>query len=333
MTAITVAVLDVWAPAVQEAVRACLPQGWSIRFARDYTEAHQRALAAEADVIVPGWAAVDAGMIAASPRLRMIQKWGIGLDRIDLDAVERAGLTLAITAGANASVVAEHAVMLMLAVYRRLSMIDRATREGRWLFDEMRGVCRRLGGKTVGLIGFGHIGRMLAKKLSGFEVTVLYTDPRRCDPETEARLGVRFVSRDELLAESDVVSLHIPGGEETRHLMNADAFSRMKPGAILINVSRGEIVDETALAAAIRSGRLMGAGLDVFESEPPAQDNPLLGLDEVVLTPHTAGSVIDNVPNVARHAFGNIETFLSGRPLGPADLVLPRATPAQDAEA
>lgn len=326
MHAVKVSVLDVWGPAVQHAVRECVPEGWSIAFAESYDDSHQRALASNADVIVPGWAAVDAAMLAAAPKLRMIQKWGIGLDRIDLDAVERAGLTLAITAGANASVVAEHAVMLMLAVYRRLSMVDRATREGRWLFNEMRGICQRLGGKTVGLVGFGHIGQMLAKKLAGFEVSILYTDLARCDAETEERLGARFVSLEDLLAQSDVVSLHVPGGDENRHMIDVEALASMKRGAILINVSRGELVDEAALVDAIRSGQLMGAGLDVFDPEPPLRGNPLLHLDEIVFTPHTAGSVLDNVPNVARHAFGNIVKFLAGEPLSAADLILPRKT-------
>jgi D-3-phosphoglycerate dehydrogenase len=299
-----------------------LPKGWTIAFADSYDEANQHALAKEADVLMPGWAAVDAGMLAAAPKLRMIQKWGIGLDRIDLAAVERAGLTLAITAGANASVVAEHAVMLMLAVYRRLSMVDRATREGRWLFNEMRGICQRLGGKTVGLVGFGHIGQMLARKLAGFDVDILYTDLARRDAETEATLAVRFVSLDDLLAQSDVVSLHVPGGDQNRHLIDAKTFSQMKPGAILINVARGDLVDEAALVKAIRSGHLMGAGLDTFELEPPSPDHPLLNLDEVVFTPHTAGSVIDNVPNVARHAFSNIQKFLTGQAISEADLVV-----------
>lgn len=325
MQSIKVAALDVWAPAVRDAVKGCLPDGWSIAFADSYDEAHQRALAAGADVIVPGWAAVDAEMLAGALKLRMIQKWGIGLDRIDLDAVERAGLTLAITAGGNTSVVAEHAVMLMLAVYRRLSMIDRATREGRWLFNEMRGICLQLRGKTVGLVGFGHIGQMLARKLSGFEVDILYTDLARRDAEIEARLGARFVGLDELLSQSDVVSLHVPGGDENRHMIDAVALARMKRGSILINVARGELVDEAALVAAIRSGHLMGAGLDTFDREPPSPDNPFLQMDEVVLTPHTAGSVIDNVASVARHAFGNIQKVLAGEPIAAADLILPRS--------
>lgn len=326
MEPVHVAALDVWTPSVQEAVRDCMPVGFSIRFAEDYSDAHQRELASHAEVLIAGWAAVDEKMIAGCPRLKMIQKWGIGLDRIDLDAVERAGVTLAITAGANASVVAEHALMLILAVYRRLSMIDRATREGRWLFNEMRGICQMLTGKTVGLVGFGHIGQMLARKLIGFDVDILYYDPRRCDPCIEEQLNARYVGLDDLRIRSDVVSLHIPGGVENRHFANAAFLAGMKPGAILINVSRGDIVDEAALVAVIRSGHFMGAGLDVFDPEPPHPDNPLLTLDEVVLTPHTAGSVIDNVPNVARHAFRNILTFLAGEVIPPADLIVPRGS-------
>lgn len=327
MTAFAIASLDVWTPKIQALVRGCLPDGFAIRFASSYDAAEQAGLVAGADFVLTGWAEVTARMLAAAPRLRLIQKWGIGVDRIDLAAAERAGIPVAITAGGNASVVAEHTVMLMLAVYRRLSLVDRALREGRWLFADMRERCFSLKAKRVGLIGFGHIGRMVAAKLAGFEVEVVYHDPVRADPGTEQRLAAKPVPMDELLATSDVVSLHLPGGPPNAGLIDRAALAAMKPGAVLVNAARGDLVDEEALLEALRAGHLMGAGLDVYEPEPPRADNPLLALDQVVVTPHTAGSVIDNVENVARHAFGNMERVLRGEPLRPADVIVAPASP------
>lgn len=322
MNELRISSLDVWTPRIQEIVRQCLPDGFTIRFAASYDEEEQRKLAAEADFILTGWAAVSAAMMREAPRLRMIQKWGIGVDRIDLDEAEREGIVVAITAGGNASVVAEHAIMLMLAVYRRLSLVDRALREGRWLFSDMRERCFQIRGKTIGIVGLGHIGKMVARKLAGFEVSIVYYDPVRPEPALERALGVTYVNMDRLLADSDIVTLHLPGGAANRHLFGTAWLARMKRGAVLINAARGEIVDEQALYQALTSGHLMGAGLDVYEPEPPAAGNPLLALDQVVMTPHTAGSVLDNVENVARHAFGNMLKVLNGEPLKPADIVL-----------
>ena len=317
--------LDVWTPKIQDEVAACLPDGFSIRFASSYEDGEQLRLATEADFLLVGWAEVSGAMIRNAAKLRMIQKWGIGVDRIDLEAAEQEGVIVAITDGANASVVAEHAVMLMLAVYRRLSLVDRALREGRWLFAEMRERCFQLRGKTVGLVGFGNIGRAVARKLAGFDVSVLYYDPLKAPPEVEQELSATPVPFQELLARSDIVSLHLPGGGANRHLIDRQALARMKSGAVLVNTARGDVVDEVALCDALRSGHIMGAGLDVYEPEPPIPGSVLPSFDQVVMTPHTAGSVLDNVGNVARHAFGNMVKVLRGEDLAAADaVVLPR---------
>lgn len=314
--------LDVWTPTIQELVRANLPAGFTIRFAASYDPAEQTAIVSEADVVLTGWAEVTGEMIRAAPRLRMIQKWGIGVDRIDLETARREGVVVAITAGGNADAVAEHAVMLMLAVYRRLPFVDRSVREGRWLFAEMRERCFALHGRTVGLLGFGSIGRLVARRLRGFDVHIVYFDPVRPDPAVEHELGASYRPFDELLRESDIVSLHLPGGPDNRNLIGADAFAAMKHGAVLINTARGELVDEDALCDALASGRLGGAGLDTFSSEPPSPDARLLRFDQVVLTPHTAGSVLDDVERVARHAFRNIVSVLHDGPIAEADVVV-----------
>lgn len=323
-----VACLDVWAPAVRDVVRRTAPPELSLHFADSYDADAQCALAAGADILLPGFAPVTARMLCGAPKVRMIQKWGIGIDAIDLDAVRRHGVALAITTGANAGPVAELAIALMLAVYRRIPYVNRAMREGRWPTPEMRETCFQISGKTVGLVGFGHIGRMLAHRLRGFDAQVVYADIRRADVATEQALRARQVPLDELLRDSDIVSLHAPLVAQTARMINARTIAGMKDGAVLINTARGGLVDEAALAAALVSGKLRGAGLDAFDPEPPSPDNPLLSLEQVVVTPHAGGGVFDNVAHVARHAFGNILRFLRGDPLPAADLVIAAPVPA-----
>jgi len=318
-----VACLDTWAPAVREVVRRSAPPELDLHFAESYDEAHQLALVEQAEFLLPGWAAVTEPMLERAGRLRMIQKWGIGVDRIDVEAARRRGIPLAITAGSNAAPVAELAIALMLAVYRRLTYVDRAMREGRWPKAEMRETCFQVAGKTVGLVGFGNIGRMVARRLRGFDTELIYFDARPADSETERTLGARRVSLPELLSRSDIVSLHAPYTPATARMIDAASIATMKDGAILINTARGELVDEAALYRALVSGKLRGAGLDAFDPEPPAADNPLLTLDQVVVTPHAGGGVFDNVENVARHALGNIMRFLRGEALAAADVVIP----------
>lgn len=322
-----VACLDVWAPAVREVVRRSAPPELDLHFAQTYEDSEQFALVEHAEFLLPGWAAVTAPMLQHAKRLRMIQKWGIGVDRIDVDAARRLNIPLAITAGSNAGPVAELAIALMLAVYRRIPYVDHAMRAGQWPKAEMRETCFQLAGKTIGLVGFGNIGRMLARRLRGFDARILYFDARRADPDTERTLAATQVALPQLLAESDIVSLHAPFTPETARMINARSIASMKTGAILINTARGELVDEAALYDALVAGKLRGAGLDAFDPEPPAPDHPLLTLNQVVVTPHAGGGVFDNVENVARHALGNILAFLRGDALAAADVIIP--VPAQ----
>lgn len=326
----TIACLDVWSPAVQEVVALAAPPEFSVRFAETYDVDHQMELVAHAEVLLPGWAQVTASMVEHAKALRMVQKWGIGVDRIDLDAVRRRGIPLAITAGSNAGPVAELALALMLSVYRRIPYVNRQMRLGHWPKAEMRETCFQLAGKTVGIIGFGNIGRMLARRLRGFEVQVLYFDARRAPPEVERDVNARFAPLDEVLAQSDIISLHAPSTPETDSMVDARWIASMKDGAVLINTARGELVDEKALYEALVARKLRGAGLDAFRDEPLPADHPLLGLDQVVVAPHAGGGVFDNVGNVARHAFSNISRFLKGQPLDAADIVVPGRAQGQE---
>jgi D-3-phosphoglycerate dehydrogenase len=228
---------------------------------------------------------------------------------------------LAKLAAGNAVPVAEHTVLLMLACYRRLPLVDRQTRAGQWGKEEARGLHRQLRGKRVGLVGFGAIGRELAGILSGFQTEVVYYDPMPAARDVETRLGVRALPLDELIATSDIVSLHLPLMPETAGLIDAARIRRMKRGAVLINAARGGLVDEDALAAALADGHLAGAGLDAFSKEPPV-GNPLLASDATVVTPHMAGATIDNFGNIIERAVANAKAYLETGRLPEGDAVL-----------
>ena len=316
-----VAFLDVMDAKVQDEIQSALPPGFSIQFAESGDRREHLAMVADADFILTA-VAVDAEMIRAAPKLKLLHKWGIGVDKFDLDAARAARVPVAITGGANAGAVSEHTVMLMLAAYRRLSLSDRKLREGEWIRPQIRAQAYQLSGKTVGLLGFGNVGRMVAHRLAGFDVTIIYHDIRRADMATQRSLHATPVTFDELLERSDVLSLHVPLTGVTRGIIGAEAIARMKTGAVLINAARGEVVDEAALYDALVSGKLRGAGLDVFAKEPADPNNPLFRLDQVVVTPHTAGSAIDLVADIARHAFTNMQSVLNGEPLPPNDVIV-----------
>ncbi len=256
----------------------------------------------------------DAAWVATT-HLRLIQLLSAGYDRFPIERARERGVPVATNGGANADAVAEHAILLMLAVYRRLAQLDRAVRRGEWRAGA-RGDVRyhELGGKRVGLLGMGRIGRSVARRLAGFGVDLRYHDVRRLPAAEEAALGATFLPFELLLESADVLSLHLPLLHGTHNIIDARALARLRPGAVLINTARGELVDETALAEALRAGRLLGAGLDVLGREPPPADHPLLTLDSVVLTPHTAGPTWESWPRRFGNAYANIARVARGEP-------------------
>jgi len=224
-------------------------------------------------------------VIAAADRLKLIGKLGTGIDSVDLDAAREHGVTVTHTPGHNALSVAEHALCLTLACARRLPIAADLLSAGRWRDEYPLGT--RVSGSTLGIVGFGNVGKRVGKLFSGFDVDVVVHDPYV--PTIDAELADAEVqSLDELLERSDFVILSPELTEETRHLIGRSELRRMRDSAILVNVSRGPVVDETALVDALRSEEIAGAGLDVFEDEPLASDSPLLALDTVVTTPHIA---------------------------------------------
>lgn len=244
---------------------------------------------------------VHAPLLARLPRLLMAASYGAGYDTIDPAACTDAGVLLCNQAGGNAEGVAEHAVGMMLALLKRMPEATAAMRAGRAQNREAL-MGRELRGRTVGLVGIGHVGTRVAEICRlAFSCRVLACDPY-LDAATVAARGAEKVEMDRLLAESDVVSLHLPLTGESRDLMNAASFARMRRGAIFVTTSRGSIHDEPALHAALAGGHLAGAGLDVWEQEPPPPDHPLLGLDTVILTQHTAGVTQESRANITRIA-------------------------------
>ena len=238
-------------------------------------------LIADADGYIAGLDEIDAAAISCAKKLKVISRYGVGLDNVDLEAAARQNIIVTFTPGANASAVADLAVVFMLLLCRPVCQAMELTRQGEW--PRMSGFS--LENKTVGLYGFGSVAKQVAKKLGGFGCRLIAYDV--ClDNEYAKEFKVAFVDCDTLIKESDFLSLHVPAVKETRNIVNAEFLEKMKDGSFLINTARGELVDEIALAEAIKSGKLAGAALDAFQTEPPQKSNPLLNLPQVITTPH-----------------------------------------------
>jgi glyoxylate reductase len=258
---------------------------------------------------------IDASTIAGAPRLRVISNLAVGVDNIDLEAATGAGIAVGHTPGVLTEATADLAFGLLMASARRIAEADRHVRAGKWrTWGPMTMLGRDVHSSTLGLIGFGAIGRAMARRAMGFGMRVLYLKhpPRNRKLPRDARLAVG-VSLNSLLAQSDYVSMHVPLTAKTHRMIGAREFALMKPGAILINTARGAVVDQAAMLAALKSGRLAGAGLDVTDPEPIARRDPLLRLDNVVITPHIGSASINARARMAAIAVDNILDTFAGR--------------------
>jgi lactate dehydrogenase-like 2-hydroxyacid dehydrogenase len=267
-----------------------------------------------ADPTVP----VDADLLdSAGGSLKVVANFAVGYDNIDLEACRARGVVVTNTPDVLTNATAELAVALMLAAVRRMGEAERTVRAGEWTgWEPGQLLGRELSGSVVGIVGLGRIGTRVAELLRGFEVTLLYA-ARSPHPERAARLGAELVPLEELLSRSDFVTLHAPLTRDSRHVIDGPALSRMKPGAVLVNTSRGGLVDSAALAAALAHGRLFAAGLDVYELEPQVPPE-LTGLDNVVLLPHIGSATREAREGMARLAAENVIAVLEGRaPLTP----------------
>ena len=289
-----------------------------IRYCAEDDDATFHAELPHADVIWHVLRPLSGDDLRRARRCRLVHKLGAGVNTIDVATATELGIAVANMPGANAASVAEGAVLLMLAALRRLPRLDRATRAGAgWPSDPALGdTVRDLGSCTVGLVGYGNIARRVETIVAAMGARVLHTRTHD-DGHPDWR------PLPDLLAESDVVSLHLPLTERTHRLIDAAALARMKPGAVLVNTARGAIVDEAALVEALRDGRLAAAGLDVFAVEPVPADNPLLTLDNVVVSPHVTWYTVDTMRRYLARAIDNCRRLAEGRPL--ADVVNPVA--------
>lgn len=291
--------------------------------ADDAPDAYVRHLGA-AEGLVIRTQPLTAALIATAPRLRVVSRHGVGYDSVDVAALSARGIPLAIAAGANARSVAEHAMALILAAAKDLRMMDRAVRGGDWA--RRNGFSgRELGGSRLLIIGYGRTGRMLARMAAGFEMTVEVYDPYLDAAALEGEPAARAADLGAALVEADVVSVHAPKGDGPP-LLGAEEIARLKPGAILVNTARGGMVDEAALAAALREGRLSGAGIDVFADEPPAPGGPLLEAETAMLTPHLAGLSREGMERMAVYSVQNALDFFACR-LDPSVVVNRAALP------
>ncbi len=246
-----------------------------------------------------------------APHLRLIQLLSAGYDRADLKAMNRHKVPMCNNGGANSVAVSEHAVLLMLSVSRRLITQHTNVTAGRWHGNSPPKV-HEVRNKVLGIVGLGTIGKKVARLARAFGMTVHYYDIARLKEEEEDALGVRFRLLPEILRGSDILSLHVPLNQSTHHLIGAQELAMMKPSAIIVNTSRGPVIDEKAMTAALSAGKLFGAGLDVFDEEPTPPDNPLLKLDNVILTAHLAGPTWESNITRLRNGFDNVQRVARG---------------------
>jgi len=274
--------------------------------ARPLTEDELIPLIQGCDGYLAGLDFITVKALERADKLRAISRYGIGCDRVDLEAAGKRGIWVTNTPGANSDAVADLTLGLMLAVARAIPLLDKSVKQGEWV----RRTGIELGGKTLGILGFGAIGKKVAMRASGFGMRVNAFDPFMDEAYAE-KTGVTVVTLEQALAGSDFISLHLPLNESTRNIISGEAIDMMKPGAIVVNTSRGGLIDEHELYKALDSGRLGGAAMDVYEKEPPDLNDPLYLLPNVVTTPHTGAHTVEATLNMAEMAVDNLISVLT----------------------
>ena len=255
---------------------------------------------------------IENDLLGAGQNLKLLQLVSAGFEHIDLDLCASLKLPVANNGGTNSIDVAEQTLALILGIYRRLTDLTAEVREGAWGRMPTGQCTHTIHGKTVGIIGLGHIGRQVAERLKPFGPRMLYSDAIRAGEDVEKTLGVEYAEREALLERADIVTLHVPINDATRNMIDAAALARMKSTAILVNTCRGGVIDEPALTKALSEGSIAFAGLDVLAQEPPERDNPLLSLPNVLLTPHAAGITRETWTRRGKFVYENIERVLNG---------------------
>src|SRR6201996_2468387 len=290
-----------------------LPPSLDAVVARHGSPEFKAALADAVCLVGFGDGTMDDAFYKSAPNLKLVQLLSAGYDRCDIEAARRAGVPICNNGGANSTAVSEHALLLMLAVCRRVVWQHTNVAAGRWRGNNVDDVkLYELKGRTLGIVGLGTIGKKTARLAQAFGMNVQYYDVARLSEEQADALDVRFSLFEEVLRTSDIVSLHVPLSAQTRHMMGTAQFRLMKPSAYLINTCRGPVVDEPALIEALSVGTIAGAGLDVFDQEPPPPNNPLFALPNVILTAHFAGPTWDNQYTRFRNGFDNCQRVIRG---------------------
>ena len=318
----TIVVLDAITEGIADRLRALLPDGFELTHATVPGDAHLVEIIESADYAISGQVPVGGNVLRAAKRLRLLHKWGVGVDNLDIETARELGIKVARTTGSNSTAVAEFTIGLMICALRHIPHGHHRLQQGEWRNWRGRSPFL-LSGKTVGLVGFGAIGGTVARLLSGFSCKILYTKPNRLDRSGEDRLGVEYAALPDLLARSDVVSLHCPLTPDTAGLIDRAALASMKPGAVLVNVARGGVVAERDLAWALRNGVIHAAAVDVYEIEPLPAESPLRHIDNLTLTPHLGAMAADTFEPTVRRMFGNIARVSRSEPLPALDAVVP----------
>jgi D-3-phosphoglycerate dehydrogenase len=274
---------------------------------RPLTEEELVPLLENCDGYIAGLDFVTAKAVESCKKLKVISRYGAGVDRVDIDAASGRGIAVCNTPGVNADAVADLAFGLILSVARRIPALDRLTKEGKWT----RSTGVELSGKTIGILGLGAIGKAVARRARGFSMRVLAFDPDIDEAYARAN-GIETADFGGAVKNADILSLHLPLNDETRHIINGEVMSGMKRGAIIINAARGGLIDEGAACELLKSGHLGGLGLDAYEEEPPTA-SPLFEMDNVVATPHTGAHTREATANMAALAVSNLIDVLSGK--------------------
>ena len=300
------------APAILDIAKSLTPAGFDLVVANPGTPEFYQA-AAESEYFLGLARQMGGEFFRAAPKLRLVQLLSAGYDRVDVEAARKAGVPVSNNGGANAIAVAEHTMMLMLAVLKRVVRFHNDVVAGQWRAGDSPDTrVYELAGRTLGIVGLGNIGKKVARRAAAFDMRVQYYDIARLSPDQEDAMGVRFALFTELIQTSDIVSLHVPLDDSTRGMIGARELGLMKPTAILVNTCRGPVIDEDALHRCLKDGKIAGAGLDVLVDEPPAKNHPVFSLPNVTLTPHSAGPTWENWTSRFRNGFDNIQRVASG---------------------
>jgi len=300
-------------PVILEMARAMTPSGYELVMADPGTPEFIQA-AGDAEYYLGLARRMGGEFFRSAPNLKLVQLLSAGYDHVDIEAARKAKVPVCNNGGANALAVAEHTIMLILAVLKRVVQFHNSVAAGKWRVGNPADVrVYEMGNKTLGIVGLGNIGKKVARRARAFETKVQYYDIRRLSEADEDALGLRFVLFDELLRTSDIVSLHVPLDDSTRNLIDGRALGLMKREAIIVNTCRGPVIDENALYDALKNNRIAGAGLDVMVEEPPKENHPIFSLPNVTLTPHSAGPTWENWTARFRNGFDNIQRVAAGR--------------------